>query len=263
MPVSKVRSRFRDPQLKMRGKGGDPTTARQRVADKRQTPELDHDRLRRVCNRSVNQFAAEKNNRGRHYAFFLGKLLWGEMPLGDRIDEVGPAAGFFDFGFFGSRLPRFCPLAIVALLCGCSRRSVEYPGSPVQQRRRAQAHSHRHGLTAAIAHGVDTRFSTAGSSDRQLIPHDVRGTVAATSASQSSGVNLEIIRGHFAALAVRHEFEVHLLAFTQVTQARAFNGADVYECIRPTLIGCDEAEALLAVEPLNGPSRHEKPFQKT
>jgi hypothetical protein len=40
------------------------------------------------------------------------------MPFGDRIDSVGPAAGFFDFGFFGSRLPRFCPLAIVRILYG-------------------------------------------------------------------------------------------------------------------------------------------------
>ena len=36
------------------------------------------------------------------------------MPLGDRIDNVGPPAGFLDFGFFGSRLPRFCPLAILS-----------------------------------------------------------------------------------------------------------------------------------------------------
>jgi len=34
------------------------------------------------------------------------------MPLGDKTDRAGPAPGFFDFGFFGSRLPRFIPLAI-------------------------------------------------------------------------------------------------------------------------------------------------------
>jgi hypothetical protein len=39
------------------------------------------------------------------------------MPLGDKIESVGPADGFFDFGFFGSRLPRFCPLAMVRVLC--------------------------------------------------------------------------------------------------------------------------------------------------
>lgn len=50
--------------------------------------------------------------RPRH-AFFLGRLLSGLMPFDDSNDTVGPAAGFLDFGFFGSRLPRFCPLAIV------------------------------------------------------------------------------------------------------------------------------------------------------
>jgi hypothetical protein len=54
----------------------------------------------------------------RHYAFFLGRLFGGVMPLGDKIDSVGPDDGFFDFGFLGSRLPRFCPLAIVRILCG-------------------------------------------------------------------------------------------------------------------------------------------------
>jgi len=48
-----------------------------------------------------------------YYAFFLGRPFWGVMPLGDKIDSVGPEAGFFDFGFLGSRLPRFCPLAII------------------------------------------------------------------------------------------------------------------------------------------------------
>jgi len=76
-------------------------------------------------------------------------------------------------------------------------------------------------------------------------------------------VNFEIVRGHFAALPVGYQFEVYLLALTQVAQAGPLHGADMNEGIRPTLIGCDEAEAFLAIEPLDGPSRHEKPFQKT
>ena len=82
-------------------------------------------------------------------------------------------------------------------------------------------------------------------------------------AADSSGVNLQIVSRHLAALAIGHEFEVQLLAFAQIAQAGAFNRADMNESIRPTLVGCDEAEAFLGVEPLDGPSRHEKPFQKT
>jgi hypothetical protein len=33
--------------------------------------------------------------------------------------------------------------------------------------------------------------------------------------------------------------------------------------VRPTLVGCDKAKTLLGIEPLDGSSRHEKPFQKT
>jgi hypothetical protein len=82
-------------------------------------------------------------------------------------------------------------------------------------------------------------------------------------ANLRSGVNFEIIRGHLAAFAIGYEFEVHLLAFTQIAQSGAFHGTDVNERIRPTLIGCDEAEALLGIEPFDGAGWHAKPFQKT
>jgi hypothetical protein len=49
----------------------------------------------------------------RTHPFFLGRLLSGEMPFGDRIDTFDPAVGFLDFGFFGSRLPRFIPFATI------------------------------------------------------------------------------------------------------------------------------------------------------
>jgi len=76
-------------------------------------------------------------------------------------------------------------------------------------------------------------------------------------------VNFEVVSGHLAAFPVGYELEVHFLALAKITQASAFNGTDMDESVRPTLVGCDEAEAFLAVEPLDGPSRHEKPFQKT
>src|ERR1019366_9352672 len=85
-------------------------------------------------------------------------------------------------------------------------------------------------------------LSTAGS---KATPRDVDGPKAATSARSLSGMNLEVVSGHLAALAVRYQFEVSFLAFAQVTQSGALHGTDMNERIRPTLIWCDEAEALL------------------
>jgi hypothetical protein len=95
------------------------------------------------------------------------------------------------------------------------------------------------------------------------LPHDAAAAKQATSPASRSGVNFEVVRRHLAALAVGYEFEIHFLALTQITQASALDSADMDESIRSTLVGCDEAEAFLAVEPFDGPSRHEKPFQIT
>jgi hypothetical protein len=47
-------------------------------------------------------------------SFFLGNAGCCDMPLDESNDTAGPEAGFLlAFGFFGSRLPRFIPLAIV------------------------------------------------------------------------------------------------------------------------------------------------------
>jgi len=40
------------------------------------------------------------------------------------------------------------------------------------------------------------------------------------------------------------------LAFVQASQACAFDGRDVHENIAPAVIGLDEAETLLRIEPL-------------
>src|SRR5580658_2511909 len=51
------------------------------------------------------------------------------MPLDESSDTAGPEAGFLlAFGFFGSRLPRFIPLAIIP------SRAVGYVRSVVQRR---------------------------------------------------------------------------------------------------------------------------------
>lgn len=89
----------------------------------------------------------DQGTRDRYQSFFFGRLVWGVIPLGDKIDRVGPADGFLDFGFFGSRLPRFIPLAIIpscaVVLMGTVR------GSP------------RTGLVSAgtRTYGVGTRHS--------------------------------------------------------------------------------------------------------
>jgi len=49
----------------------------------------------------------------RSQGFFFGNAGCADIPLGDSKEIAGPAEGFLDFGFFGSRLPRFIPLAII------------------------------------------------------------------------------------------------------------------------------------------------------
>ena len=78
-----------------------------------------------------------------------------------------------------------------------------------------------------------------------------------------SADDLEVFRRHFAALAIGEEFEADLLAFIQAAQASALNSADVYESVGFTVIGGDEPETLLTVEPLNCSLGHTNIFQKT
>lgn len=61
---------------------------------------------------SVSRTARAQAARRPGQPFFLGKAGCADMLFGDRIDTDGPDADFVAFGFFGSRLPRFCPLAI-------------------------------------------------------------------------------------------------------------------------------------------------------
>ena len=76
-------------------------------------------------------------------------------------------------------------------------------------------------------------------------------------------MDLQIVGRHLAAFAVGYQFEVYFLALAQVTQSGALDGTDVDKGVGAALIGLNEAKALLAIEPLYGSSRHEKPFQKT
>ena len=52
-----------------------------------------------------------------------------------------------------------------------------------------------------------------------------------------SAMDLQIVRRHLAASTVGDQLEVELLAFLQVPQTGALNGADVNECVGSTLVG--------------------------
>src|SRR4029453_4129211 len=62
-------------------------------------------------------------------------------------------------------------------------------------------------------------------------------------------------RGLRALLTLR-DLELDLLSFVEVLVSLAGDGAEVHEHIGATVIGSDEAVALLGAEPLHGPSRH-------
>jgi hypothetical protein len=66
----------------------------------------------------------------------------------------------------------------------------------------------------------------------------------------------EVFCACLAAHLVGLDFERNLLAFGQTGKARPFDRADVYEHVIAAVIGLDESEALLAIEPLNCACRH-------
>jgi len=75
-----------------------------------------------------------------------------------------------------------------------------------------------------------------------LLPwrRSVKGeTAVAASPSWSNG--LQILGGRLAGLAVNHDLERDTLAFSELTQAGAFNGADMDEHILAAAFGLDES----------------------
>src|SRR5262249_50172262 len=62
---------------------------------------------------------------------------------------------------------------------------------------------------------------------------------------------LQILSGRLAGLAVHHDLERDTLAFSQLTQAGAFNGADMDEHILAAAFRLDESITLLRVEPFH------------
>jgi hypothetical protein len=67
---------------------------------------------------------------------------------------------------------------------------------------------------------------------------------------------LELVGGGLAAAAILDDLVAHLLAFAQIAQAGALDGADMNENVRAAIIGLDEAEAFLTIEPFHGAGSH-------
>src|SRR5208283_5862363 len=67
---------------------------------------------------------------------------------------------------------------------------------------------------------------------------------------------LELIGGGLAGAAVLRDFVAHLLAFAQIAQARALDGADMNENVRAAIVRLNESEAFLTIEPLHDSGSH-------
>src|SRR5438094_2417864 len=68
--------------------------------------------------------------------------------------------------------------------------------------------------------------------------------------------DLKRLGGGLAGAAVRHDFEAKLLTLFQAGQASAFNRADMNEDVVAVVVGLDETETLLAVEPFYSAHGH-------
>jgi hypothetical protein len=99
-------------------------------------------------------------------------------------------------------LPRFIPLAIIASYAVALERNAH--AAPANDPSRQPCIRSVHHLGNATSRGYDAPSG-------RMTPRNATG--AATPVRPISGVNLKVIGGHLAALAVRHEFEVHFLAF--------------------------------------------------
>jgi hypothetical protein len=68
---------------------------------------------------------------------------------------------------------------------------------------------------------------------------------------------LELIGGGLAGALVLRDLVAHLLTFAQIAQAGALDRADMDENVRTTaIIGLDEPEAFLTIEPFHNSSSH-------
>jgi hypothetical protein len=88
----------------------------------------------------------------------------------------------------------------------------------------------------------------------QLVRLHVR--LIASRRQQGELDRLEFVSRRFASAAILGDLVAHLLAFVQIAQTGALDGADMNEYVTSTLIRLDESEALLGIEPFYDASSH-------
>jgi hypothetical protein len=62
----------------------------------------------------------------------------------------------------------------------------------------------------------------------------------------------QVVGRRLAGLSISNDFELDLLTFIEAVHPCAFDGADMHEDVFAAIIRLNEAETLLAVEPLHG-----------
>jgi hypothetical protein len=99
------------------------------------------------------------------------------------------------------------------------------------------------------------KFDKIGLDHRAMLPAEVKeddGTVLL----RPRRLFLSQIDGGELALLCAFEIEANALAFGQIPQPSAFDRTDMDEYIRRAILGRDEAETRLNVEPFNGTGSH-------
>jgi hypothetical protein len=84
---------------------------------------------------------------------------------------------------------------------------------------------------------------------------DEKGAAAVTAAPFALH-GLQIFCSRLSGLAVHHDLEGNSLAFSQLTKAGAFNGADMDEDVFAAALGLNESITLLRIEPFHGTVVH-------
>jgi len=92
---------------------------------------------------------------------------------------------------------------------------------------------------------------------RERRPFVYPPVAAESSRDQRVSDFLKLIGGGLAAALVLRDLVAHLLAFAKIAQAGALDRADMNENVRAAaIIGLDEAEAFLTIEPFHGAGSH-------
>ncbi|WP_446737799.1 hypothetical protein [Rhodoblastus sp. 17X3] len=80
--------------------------------------------------------------------------------------------------------------------------------------------------------------------------------------AKNSAEHFEPVRRELSASLVGDQFERYFVAFAQLADTRALDGADMDESILGAIIRRNKAKAFFGVKPLHGSLWHENPFFK-